>query len=113
MKNFSANNIWNADETAIFFNDFGINTFSPKDHVGKLISTDKQRITGLLYIDAVGNIPHGPAIIDLDFETGSKVGVIKESKKEAFKNFKGKQVLEVMKCRNYKKRGFNLKNLLV
>ena len=90
MKNFTANNIWNADETAIFVNDFGRNTFSPKDHVGKLIRTDKQRITGLLYIDAVGNIHHGPAIIDSAFQTGSKVGVIKESKKEAYKNFRGK-----------------------
>ena len=42
MKNF-----WNADETAIFVNDFGINTFLPKEHVGRLISSDKQRVTGL------------------------------------------------------------------
>ena len=79
MKNFTANNIWNADETAIFVNDIGRNTFSPNDHVGRLINNDKQRVTGL-YIDAAGNI-HVPAIIDSAFPTGSKFGVIKESKK--------------------------------
>ena len=78
IKNFSANNIWNADETAIFVNDIGRNTFSPKNHVGRLIGTDKQCVTGLLFIDAAGNIPHRPAIIDSAFPTGSKVGVIKE-----------------------------------
>ena len=45
MKNFSANNIWKADETAIFVNDIGRNTFSSKDHVGRLVSTDKQHVT--------------------------------------------------------------------
>ena len=62
MKNFTANNIWNADETAIFVNDIGRNTFSPNDHVGRLINNDKQRVTGLLYIDAAGNI-HVPLVI--------------------------------------------------
>ena len=113
MKKFSPNNIWNADETAIYVNDIGRNTFSPKDHVGRLIGTDKQRVTGLLFIDAAGNIPHRPAIIDSCFPTGSKVGVIKESKKEEFKKFRGKQVLEVMKCRDYKERDLNLNHLLV
>ena len=61
MKNFTANNIWNADETAIFVNDIGRNTFSPNDHVGRLINNDKQRVTGL-YIDAAGNI-HVPLVI--------------------------------------------------
>ena len=77
-KKFSANNIWNADETAIFVNNIGRNTFSPKDHVGRLIGSDKQRVTGLLFIGAAGNIPHHPAKIDFAFPTGSKVGVIKE-----------------------------------
>ena len=62
MKNFTANNIWNADETAIFVNDIGRNNFSPNYHVGRLISNDKQRVTGLLYIDATGNI-HVPLVI--------------------------------------------------
>ena len=78
MKKFSPNNIWNADETAIFVNDIGRNTFSPKDHVGRLIGTDKQRVTGLSFIDAAGYISHRPAIRDSAFQTGSKVGVIKE-----------------------------------
>ena len=74
MNNFSAKNIWNLDETAIF----GRNIFSTKDQVGRLIRTEKQRLTGLLYIDVAGNIPHRPAIIDPAFPTGSKVGLIKE-----------------------------------
>ena len=78
MKKFSPNNIWNADETAIFVNDIGRNTFSGKDHVGRLIGTDKQRVTGLSFIDAAGYISHRPAIRDSAFQTGSKVGVIKE-----------------------------------
>ena len=49
------------------------------------------------------------ATIDSAFPTGSKFGVIKESKKEVLKKFRGKQVLEVMKCRDYKERDFNLK----
>ena len=38
MKNFSANNGLNADETAIFENDIGRNTFLPKDHVRRATS---------------------------------------------------------------------------
>ena len=90
MKNFSANNISNADETAIFVNDIGRNTFSPNDHVGRQISNDKQRVTGLLYIDAAGNIPHRPAIKDSAFLTGSKVEVIKESKKKSLRTLEEK-----------------------
>ena len=83
MKKFSAKSIWNADETAIFVKNIGKNTFSPKYHVGRLIGTDKQRVTGLLFIDGASNIPHRPAIINSGFATGSKVGEIKKSKKRS------------------------------
>ena len=56
MKNYSAKNTWNADETAIFVNDQGRSTFAPRDHVGRLVHCEKQRVTGLLYIDAEGTI---------------------------------------------------------
>ena len=56
MKNYSAKNTWNADETAIFINDQGRSTFAPRDHVGRLVACEKQRVTGLLYIDAEGAI---------------------------------------------------------
>ena len=65
---------------------------------------EKQRVTGLLYIDAEGTIPFRPAIIDSAFSTGSKVGVIKEIKKEQTKTVKGKKVLEGLKGREYKER---------
>ena len=102
MKNNSAKNTWNADETAIFVNDQGRSTFTPRDHVGRQVNCEKQRVTRLLYIDAEGTIPFRPAIIDYAFSTGSKVGVIKEIKKEQTKTMKGKKVLEVLKGREYK-----------
>ena len=104
MKNYSAKNTWNADETAIFINDQGRSTFAPRDHVGRLVHCEKQRVTGLLYIDAEGTIPFRPAIIDSAFSTGSKVGVIKEIKKEQTKTVKGKKAVEVLKGREYKER---------
>ena len=58
----------------------------------------------MLYIDAEGTIPFRPAIIDSAFSTGSKVGVIKEFKKEQTKTVKGKKVLEVLKGRQYQER---------
>ena len=104
MKNYSARNTWNADETASFINDQGRSTFAPRDHVGRLVNGEKQRVTGLIYIDAEGSIPFRPAIIDSGFSTGSKDGVIKEIKKEQTKMVKGKTVHEVMKGRLYKER---------
>ena len=104
MKNYSARNTWNADETAIFINDQGRSTFAPRDHVGRLVNGEKQRVTGLIYIDAEGSIPFRPAIIDSGFSTGSKDGVIKEIKKEQTKMVKGKKVHEVMKARQYMER---------
>ena len=104
MKNYSAKNTWNADETAIFVNDQGRSTFAPRDHVGRLVNCEKQRVTGLIYIDAEGNIPFRPAIIDSCFSTGSKNGAIKEIKKEQTKTVKGKRVLEMLKGREYKER---------
>ena len=101
MKNYSAKNTWNADETAIFLKDQGRSTFAPRDHVGRLVQCEKQRVTGLLDIDAEGTIPFRPPIIDSAFSTGSKVGVIKEIKKEQTKTVKGKNVLEVVKGRQY------------
>ena len=104
MKNYSAKNTWNADETAIFINDQGRSTFAPRDHVGRLVACEKQRVTGLLYIDAEGTIPFRPAIIDSGFSTGSNSGVIKEIKKEQMTTVKGKKVLQVLKGRIYKER---------
>ena len=104
MKNYSAKNTWNADETAIFINDQGRSTFAPRDHVGRLVACEKQRVTGLLYIDAEGAIAFRPAIIDSGFSTGSNSGVIKEIKKEKITTVKGKKVLQVLKAREYKER---------
>ena len=101
MKNYSAKNTWNADETAIFVNDQGRSTFAPRDHV---VHCNKQRVKGLLYSDAESTIPFRPAIIDSAFSTGSKVGVIKEIKKEQTKTVKGKKVLEVLKDRQNQER---------
>ena len=55
MKSYSAKK-WNADETSIFANDERRSTFAPRDHAGRLVHCEKQRVTELLYIDAEGTI---------------------------------------------------------
>ena len=68
MKNYSAKNTWNADETAIFINDQGRSTFAPRDYVGRLVACEKQRVTGLLYIDEEGAIAFVQQLSTPDFQ---------------------------------------------
>lgn len=45
---------------AISVNDFGRNTFSPKDLVGRLLHCEKQRAIGLFFIDKAPYTPDRP-----------------------------------------------------
>ena len=72
--NWGFKDFLNADceKTAIVLNDIGRNTFSMKDHVGRQISTDKQRLTRLLFIDAADNIAHRPEYQEVQKKTGPR-----------------------------------------
>ena len=47
MKDYSKSDIWNTDETSVFYQDLGRSTFAPRDHVGCLVQNEKKRITAL------------------------------------------------------------------
>ena len=91
MKDYSKSDIWNTDETSLFYQDLGRSTFAPRDHVGRLVQNEKKRITALLYVDANGTIPNRPAMIDFSFPTGSKAEMKKEIRKETQRTVKGKK----------------------
>lgn len=78
MKKFPLADVWNADETAVFYNDMGRMSFSPQDHIGRLVKNTKQRITSLIYVNAEGEVPFRPAVIDYNFPLNSK----KETKRD-------------------------------
>lgn len=81
MAGYKQADIWNCDESALYYNDTGRSSFAPADHIGRLVTCDKQRVSSLAYITACGEVPFRPCILDFNFANGSQKGVIKEFKK--------------------------------
>ena len=102
MKDYQKCDIFNADETSVFYEDLGRSSFAPQAHVGRLVKNDKKRVSALIYCNANGEIAHRPALIDFNFPTGSKVEMKNEIKKETRRTVKGKNVTGMMHMRKYK-----------
>ena len=84
MADYELENIWNADESGLYYNDTGRMIFAPAEHAGRLVKGEKQRFSVLIYVNASGEVSFRPCIIDYNFPTGSK----QEAKKEIRKKVK-------------------------